>query len=396
MGLKSSVSYGKIDHIDNYEIIYNAATQFGSSGGPILNLNNYKVFGIHIGSIINNNCGTLLKNPINEFISNSEQNKIITNTKMENKPKDHKISKIDDSEKDNKNKSILELIKIQDKSPSSNSNYIYCAYIYDRCDEINLLHDYNLNTWETDINLLYDEAKEKNKKFLKENVDIYVEGKKVKFDWKFKASKETKKIITVKFIFKKNITCLSFLFYQCKYLTEIDLSSFNTTNVPNMSYMFSDSGINNIIGLSSINTIKTNNMEYMFRNCMMLQSLNLFFNCINVENMKGMFQNCYLLNSLNLNFNCNNVKDMSHMFEHCLKLKSLNLYFNTNNVEDMNHMFESCRNLTSIDLSSFNTEKVKNLSYMFKSCHSLKSINISSFKTENVENMDRCLKIVNL
>ena len=64
------VSYGLVNSIDNYNIKHACSTTKGSSGSPILNLSNNKVFGIHKeGSIRGNfNIGTFLKYPLNDFL----------------------------------------------------------------------------------------------------------------------------------------------------------------------------------------------------------------------------------------------------------------------------------------------------------------------------------------
>ena len=46
----SSVSYGVINNISEYNIEYRCSTQKGSSGSPILSLGSLKVIGIHKGS----------------------------------------------------------------------------------------------------------------------------------------------------------------------------------------------------------------------------------------------------------------------------------------------------------------------------------------------------------
>ena len=69
-GKYCSVSHGSILSIDEFNIAHNCSTETGSSGGPIILLNNFKVIGIHKGSKKYNleiNFGTLLKFPINEF-----------------------------------------------------------------------------------------------------------------------------------------------------------------------------------------------------------------------------------------------------------------------------------------------------------------------------------------
>ena len=77
-----SVSYGLLTQINNYNIIHTCSTEKGSSGSPILNLNNFKVIGIHKEASIhfNFNKGTLLKFPLNDFIKNN--NNIFINNLM--------------------------------------------------------------------------------------------------------------------------------------------------------------------------------------------------------------------------------------------------------------------------------------------------------------------------
>ena len=390
-GKIASVSYGKIDTIDGFDITYNASTLHGSSGGPIINLNNYKIFGIHKGSLENINIGTLLKYPIHEFIFNLEKNRIKINTKIVNNIKNNDKALNPDAHQKVKNNisEYSKLMRLKDKTPLSN-NFIYCSYLFYQCDEIILMHDYNLDVceWPYEIHNLYWEASKKNKNFFEENIVIYINNQKVKFSSKYKKTNPEEKMVDVKFIFKRNITNLSFLFYKCKNLEKIDLSSFDTSNVTDMSYMFSNCDmLFEIDGLSSINTINVRKMECMFRNAYALQTLDLYFNTINVKNMKSMFNNCKLLKSLNLSFNSSKVKDMSYMFNNCSKLESLNLSFNTTNVKDMSYMFNNCWELKSLDLSSFNTENVEDMKNMFESCKNLKSINLSSFNTKNVEDM---------
>ena len=65
-------SYGKIKDLSENErdLRYLCSTTKCSGGAPIMNLKNFKIIGIHKGcnKIASYNLGTLLKNPINEFI----------------------------------------------------------------------------------------------------------------------------------------------------------------------------------------------------------------------------------------------------------------------------------------------------------------------------------------
>ena len=86
LGNKSSVSYGKLIDIDNYEIKHICNTMQGSSGSPILNLSNNKVIGIHKQSSIkyNFNFGTCLKFPLNDFYLKNDKKKSNLNVNKNN------------------------------------------------------------------------------------------------------------------------------------------------------------------------------------------------------------------------------------------------------------------------------------------------------------------------
>ena len=145
-----------------------------------------------------------------------------------------------------------------------------------------------------------------------------------------------------------NINSTQCLFYECRDITEIDLSNFDSSNVAKMDNMFYD--------------------------CPKLQSINFG------------------------DFNTSNVIKMFSMFEGCASLTSLNLSsFNTSKVESMDYMFYNCSSLISLDLSSFNTLKTKNFAGMFQYCSSLKSLDISNFyiseSADITEMLDKCLHL---
>ena len=167
--------------------------------------------------------------------------------------------------------------------------------------------------------------------------------------------------------------------------------SFNTYTPTSLKEFFRGcTGLDKITGLKYLNTAEVTDMSYMFWNCRNLSSLDLSnFNTTKVENMLGMFFDCENLSSLVLsNFNTANVTDMSNMFSYCNMLEKLNLSnFNTTKVEDMSYMFNMCQKLTELNLSNFKTEKVKNMKYMFSYCNKLKKLDLSNFNTANVTNM---------
>jgi len=348
-----SFSDGNIIEIKDNIILHGASTINGSSGSPIIkrDKNNNYIIGLHIGFY-----GKTTK----------DKNKILSN-----------IGRTFDS--------ILANIKDQ-------INEINCIYIPDKDKkEICLIHDYFRDLSEKDneeIINIYLDAKKLNRIIFENNIELYVNDKKIKFDYKYKCNDS--KEIKVKFKFNKIITNMSYMFYGCSSLKKVDLSSFNTSKVQYMNSMFSDCISLETIDLSSLNTNNALDMRCMFKECTSLKSLDLSsLNTINVKNMNGMFQKCSSLKSVDISsFNTDNVKNMRSMFNSCSSLKSLDLSsFNTNNVEDMEGMFNYCSSLQSLDLSSFNTSNVNNMSAMFQNCSSLKSLDLSSFNTNNVDNM---------
>ena len=137
-----------------------------------------------------------------------------------------------------------------------------------------------------------------------------------------------------------------------------------TTNCDNMFYGYS--------GLSLIQPIEdtsiAKSMYKMFSSCSYLTTLDVSnFNTSNVTDMSYMFENCSKLTSLDLsNFNTSNVTNISGMFMRCSSLTSLNLSnFDTSKVTNMYGMFYSCYKLIHVDLRSFDFTKVTNYSSMF-------------------------------
>ena len=204
----------------------------------------------------------------------------------------------------------------------------------------------------------------------------------------------------------KNVTDMSYMFYDCIKLPSLNLSKFNTANVTDMSYMFSGCQKLPSLDLSKFNTANVTNMSNMFDDCNKLSSLTLSesFNTVNVTNMAEMFKNCRELSSLDISkFNTVKVKSMSSMFYGCNKLSSLTLSesFNTAEVTNMSYMFLGCNQLSSLTFSeSFNTAKVTNMSYMFYHCINLPSLNLSKFNTAKVKDMSymfyECNKLTSL
>ena len=75
LSMRVCKSIGSIRIIDkNYNIKHTCSTQEGSSGGPIINLNTFKLIGVHKGKSKNQdiNLGTFIKGPIEEFFATNK------------------------------------------------------------------------------------------------------------------------------------------------------------------------------------------------------------------------------------------------------------------------------------------------------------------------------------
>ena len=328
---------GRIKDIEDYEFEHTIPTDGGSSGCPIILLNNnfnlMNVIGIHKEADYykNINRGTFIGE-----IFKKEYNGIIVENDIKkgsiNKDKETLISKAEHGINNKYDKKMKEEnFDVENKNNLLN-NEINC--IYNKQDnEISLLYDYTEH-WFSDKYKNY--AIECKNNINGKNLEIYLDDKKIEFNYKYKTDKIGK--IKVKFKFNQLLTSTFCMFYQCTSLESIDLSSFNSINV--------------------------NNMYCMFYGCSSLKSINLS------------------------SFNTANVKDMGWMFYECSSLESIDLSsFITINVNNMNDMFYGCSSLKTIDLSSFNISNVKYMNYMFFGCRSLKSIDLSSFSITNINNM---------
>ena len=119
------------------------------------------------------------------------------------------------------------------------------------------------------------------------------------------------------------------MFYQCRSLTSLDLSSFDTSKVTGMSYMFYDCSSLTSLDLSSFDTSNVTGMSYMFYDCSSLTSLDLSsFDTSKVTGMSYMFYDCSSLTSLDLSsFDTSSLASYelgtNNMFYNCIKLKTL-------------------------------------------------------------------------
>ena len=368
------VSYGQPPNFSESEIKHYCSTKEGSSGSPILLINNQKLIGIHYGSSqqYGYNTGKLL---------------IYSLIDIANKLNLSKINKKREIEKNN-NKTINPINNKEEKIIKKNlkNNYIIGEFdINEDGQNIRIINSFEQSKGLNYIKMSVNE----NENEIKENCEIFINNELIPFSYFHQFTKKGKYI--VKYIFRNKIKNINYMFNRCSSLTNIDLTNLNTNDVINMSYMFSNCSSLTSINLSNLYNNKIKDISYIFNGCSSLTNVNLSnFNTNNVSNMSYMFNGCSSLINANLsNFNTNNVKDISGMFNGCSSLTKIDLSnFNTNNVKSMDNMFNGCSSLANINLSNFNTSNVKNISGMFYGCSSLTNVNLSNFNTNNVTKMN--------
>ena len=187
-----------------------------------------------------------------------------------------------------------------------------------------------------------------------------------------------------------SITNAESMFYNCQFLTSLDVSGFDTSKVTNMSYMFYNCRGLTSLDVSSFDTSSVTAMNGMFNNCRALTSVTFgaSFDTSSVTDMEFMFTSCYALTSVTFgaSFDTSSVTDISGMFSHCYALTSLDLSnFDTSSVTTMAAMFYNCEDLNSLTFgASFDTSNVTAMGSMFRGCTDLETLNLSSWCVANL------------
>ena len=199
------------------------------------------------------------------------------------------------------------------------------------------------------------------------------------------------KIENIENLNTSEVTDMSYMFFSCVALPQLDLRSFDTRKVENMFALFYECRSLTSVNVSSFNTSNVTKMGRVFCECEKLPAVDVSnFNTSKVEDMFCMFARCEKLEKLDLsNFDVSNVTSMVGMFSECRALKQLNISrFDTRKVKEYEDMFQACESLPEIDVSSFDTRNATSIRAMFLSCNSLEVLDISNFITSNVLSME--------
>ena len=188
----------------------------------------------------------------------------------------------------------------------------------------------------------------------------------------------------------------NYMFYACFLVTDLDISSFDTSYATYINGMFCECRNLQTIDLKNFDTSKVIDMRDMFGDCYSLSNINFGeFDTSSVTDMWHMFNGCTNLEKLNLSgFDTTNVTNMKCMFYHCTSLTELDLsFFDTKNVTDMEYMFSKCSNLKIIYVkeldgsgnAGWSTASIKNSNYMFLECEKIVGGNGTTYNAEHID-----------
>ena len=248
-----------------------------------------------------------------------------------------------------------------------------------------------------------------------------------------------------------NVTDVSMMFEYCRYLTSLDLSLFDMSEVTTTDYMFM--GCNNLSSSITIGTSSITSYSGMFSGCSTESGTEFIVyyidsntkttaqNMVNTKSSNsnvilkaGIFKTYEIGNPVTsdviatlyadglLEFTGNgNIKKFSssaskrvpwfsdrsniysvsfkegntikptstaYLFYNLTNAASIDLSnLDTSEVTDIDYMFWDCSNLTSLDLSSLDTSNVTGMEQVFNGCNKLVDVNLSNWDTSNVTKM---------
>ena len=329
-------SHGKNLGKNGKFFFYSIGTLEGSSGSPILLVENRKLIGMHKGSYINKNTQLNLGIPIQLIIEKIDYIKCIYNITKENINKEIQIM---------------------------NNKY----------------YNYDLKK------LVFNNE-------IENNIKVMINGEKKKICFKYKFNKEGQHKV---YFISNSLINMSGMFYECVSLEKVDLSLFKADNIINMSGLFSKCSSLKEINLKSFKSEYIRNLSWIFDGCCSLKEIDLIsFKTNKVKYMNGMFQGCSSLKSINLlSFKTEKVKNMSSLFEGCASLKEIDLSsFKGNKVINISKMFKGCSSLKEINLYSFKINKVIDILNIFNDIPIFSNLICNDNKLiEEFNNRNKCI-----
>ena len=304
------------------------------------------------------------------------------------------------------------------------------SYIFAGCDKLTSDElNRNLSAWKLSGDLNIEETFRGCPSLERIDMNVFKDCTITKLGFLFSSDKKLKNIANIRNLNISKAEAISYVFYDCIELTQLDLSNWDTRNVQYMIGTFDGCTKLTEINCSRWNTSKVYNMQLAFYNCKSLQTIPVrdwdtrglcymdkaFANCESLTNldvskwdtskvveMTNVFNRCSSLTTLDVSkWKTSNVERTEKLFNNCEKLTSLDVSkWDTGNITTANAMFSACRALTNLDVSKWNTSKMKDVSYMFSSCSKLTSLDVSEWDTSNIRTMDSmfsdCISLTNI
>ena len=181
----------------------------------------------------------------------------------------------------------------------------------------------------------------------------------------------------IKFIWTNDITGCKYMFKGCNTITEINFTKFDATKCDSTISMFKGCTSLKSLDLSGfITSSQLKQMSDMFFECKSIISLNLSsFNTSEVTSFGHMFYNCESLKWIDFpNVKTEKIIYLDNMFNGCKELTSINLSnIATSNLNHISYMFEGCESLKIIDFPNLDITNVgeENLKNVFLNCKNL-------------------------
>ena len=292
------------------------------------------------------------------------------------------------------------------------------SYIFAGCDKITSDElNRNLSAWKLSGDLNIREAFRDCHSLERIDMSVFRNCNITNLSSVFSTCKKLKTIANIGNLNISKADGMSYLFYECNALTQLDLSNWDTGNIQYMIATFD--GCNNLTELncSTWNTSKVYNMQLAFYNCNSLETIPVrdwdtrnviymdktFGNCTSLVNLDvskwdtskvveltNTFYHCSSLKTLDVSkWKTSNVLRTDSLFSGCEKLTSLDVSkWDTGNITTASSMFSACRALTSLDVSKWNTSKMTNISSMFNSCTTLTTLDVSKWDTSSIRDMN--------
>jgi len=180
------------------------------------------------------------------------------------------------------------------------------------------------------------------------------------------------------------ITNLDYAFSGAYIFNDVDIRSWNVSNVTSMRYLFYNTGNFNQ-NLNTWNTQNVTNMQGMFYNSYIFNQDISSWNVSKVTNMSEMFRGNYTFNQPIGNWTTTALTNTSYMFASSNAFNKPLNNWNVKSVTDMSGMFYNASNFNQ-PLNLWNTENVTTMYQTFRGANVFNE-NISTWNTGKVTNM---------